>query len=54
MTASTASSRALAEHTAALRLIDNHAHGYWLHSPYRREFENALNEPNTEPLAEFD
>jgi predicted TIM-barrel fold metal-dependent hydrolase len=44
----------LAEHIAALDLVDNHVHGYWLQSPDRRGFENALNEPNIEPLADFD
>ena len=51
----TASDRpALAESIAALELIDNHVHGYWLDSPDRPRFENGLNEPNTEPLADFD
>ena len=51
----TASDRpALAECIAALELIDNHVHGYWLDSPDRPRFENGLNEPNTEPLADFD
>ncbi len=44
----------LAEHIAALELIDNHVHGYWLDSPDRPRFENSLNEPNTEPLADVD
>ena len=44
----------LAEHIAGLRLVDNHVHGYWLTSGDRRRFENALNEANTEPLADFD
>ena len=46
--------QALAEHIAELRLVDNHVHGYWLTSGDRRRFENALNEANTEPLADFD
>lgn len=45
---------ALAEHVAGLRLVDNHVHGYWLADADRRQFENGLNEANTEPLAEFD
>lgn len=45
---------ALAEHIGALELVDNHIHGYWLDSPDRRRFENALNEANTDPLADFD
>ncbi len=45
---------ALAEHIAALRLVDNHVHGYWLSAGDRSRFENGLNEANTEPLAEFD
>ena len=44
----------LAEHIAGLRLVDNHVHGYWLSAGDRRRFENALNEANTEPLADFD
>ncbi len=44
----------LAEHVNELPLIDNHVHGYWLDSLDPRGFENALNEPNTEPLADFD
>ena len=44
----------LAEHIDALELIDNHVHGYWQSSPDRRGFENGLNEPNTESLADFD
>ena len=46
--------QALAEHIAALELIDNHVHGYWLDSPDRPRFENGLNEPNTEPLSDVD
>jgi predicted TIM-barrel fold metal-dependent hydrolase len=45
---------ALAEHIGALELIDNHVHGYWDSSPDRRSFENGLNEPNIERLADFD
>ena len=44
----------LREHLDALRLIDNHVHGFWLTSPDRRGFENGLNEANTAPLADFD
>ncbi|MGB8206803.1 MAG: amidohydrolase family protein [Mycobacterium sp.] len=35
-------------------LIDQHMHGCWLTAGDRRRFENALNEANTEPLADFD
>ncbi|MDI3315758.1 MAG: amidohydrolase family protein [Mycobacterium sp.] len=45
---------ALAHHLADVQLIDQHAHGCWLTSGDRKRFENALNEANTEPLAEFD
>ncbi|MGW0161006.1 amidohydrolase family protein [Mycobacterium sp. NPDC003323] len=44
----------LAEHVGAVPLVDHHVHGYWLRSGSRRDFENALNEANTEPLAPFD
>lgn len=45
---------ALAEHLGQLRLVDHHAHGCWVESGDRRRFENALNEANTEPIADFD
>ena len=45
---------ALAEHIAGVPLIDQHVHGCWLAAGDRRRFENALNEANTEPLADFD
>ncbi|HXO55269.1 MAG TPA: amidohydrolase family protein [Mycobacterium sp.] len=45
---------ALAEHIAGVPLIDQHAHGCWLAAGDRRRFENALNEANIEPLADFD
>ena len=45
---------ALTEHIAALRLVDNHVHGYWLSAGERSRFENGLNEANTDPLAAFD
>lgn len=48
------SGSALAEHTENLRLIDHHVHGCWLGGGDRIRFENALNEANTEPLADFD
>ncbi|MEY8016179.1 amidohydrolase family protein [Mycobacterium servetii] len=35
-------------------LIDQHVHGCWLTAGDRARFENALNEANTGPLAEFD
>lgn len=45
---------ALTEHIGGLELIDNHVHGFWSTPVDRRRFENALNEANTEPLAQFD
>lgn len=45
---------ALAEHIAAVPLIDHHVHGCWLRAGDRSRFENALNEANVEPLADFD
>jgi uncharacterized protein len=45
---------ALAEHIAGVALIDQHVHGCWLAAGDRRRFEDALNEANTEPLADFD
>ena len=45
---------ALADHIAAVPLVDHHVHGYWLRTRDRRQFENGLNEGNTEPLAAFD
>ncbi|MGC1736375.1 MAG: amidohydrolase family protein [Mycobacterium sp.] len=45
---------ALADHIAAVPLIDQHAHGCWLEAGDRGRFENGLNEANTEPLADFD
>jgi uncharacterized protein len=47
-------SSALARHIDDLVLIDQHVHGCWLTAGDRRRFENALNEANTEPLADFD
>lgn len=44
----------LAEHVGLLRLVDHHAHGCWVESGDRRRFENALNEANTDSIAEFD
>lgn len=35
-------------------MIDHHVHGCWLHSGDLRRFENALNEANTESIADFD
>jgi predicted TIM-barrel fold metal-dependent hydrolase len=49
-----ADASALGEHVGQLRLVDHHVHGCWVESPDRRRFENALNEANTEPLADFD
>jgi len=45
---------ALAEHIARVPLIDQHVHGCWLTAGDRQRFENALNEANTDPLADFD
>jgi uncharacterized protein len=44
----------LAQHLRNVPLVDHHVHGCWLHAGQRRRFENALNEANIEPLAEFD
>jgi predicted TIM-barrel fold metal-dependent hydrolase len=43
---------ALAQHIADVALIDQHVHGCWLTAGDRIRFENALNEANTEPLAD--
>ncbi len=45
-------SRALAQHIDEVALIDQHVHGCWLTAGERRRFENALNEANTEPIAD--
>jgi predicted TIM-barrel fold metal-dependent hydrolase len=45
---------ALADHIAAVALIDQHAHGCWVDAGDRQRFESGLNEANTEPLADFD
>lgn len=45
---------ALAEHVGRLPLVDHHVHGCWVESGDRQRFENALNEANTEPIADFD
>ena len=45
---------ALADHIAAVPLIDQHMHGCWLTAGDRQRFENGLNEANTERLADFD
>jgi predicted TIM-barrel fold metal-dependent hydrolase len=47
-------SSALARHIDEVALIDQHAHGCWLTAGDRRRFENALNEANSESLADFD
>lgn len=44
----------LREHAETVQLVDHHVHGCWLERPDRRRFENALNEANTEQLADFD
>jgi predicted TIM-barrel fold metal-dependent hydrolase len=43
---------ALAHHIGEVALIDQHVHGCWLEPGGRQRFENALNEANTEPLAD--
>ncbi|HME48855.1 amidohydrolase family protein [Mycobacterium sp.] len=45
---------ALAEHIAGVQLVDHHVHGCWLSGRDRLRFENALNEANVEPVADFD
>jgi predicted TIM-barrel fold metal-dependent hydrolase len=45
---------AVREHVEQVSLVDHHVHGCWLAAPGRPDFENALNEANTEPLAAFD
>jgi predicted TIM-barrel fold metal-dependent hydrolase len=47
-------SSALAHHIDEVALIDQHVHGCFVAAGDRRRFENALNEANTEPLADFD
>lgn len=54
MTAPSSAESALAEHVRQVALIDQHVHGCWTTSGDRRRFENALNEANTAPLADFD
>lgn len=44
----------LADHIAALPLVDGHVHGFWMSTCDRRRFENGLNEANTVELADFD
>lgn len=41
-------------HAETVPLVDHHVHGCWLDPVDRARFENALNEANTEPLADFD
>jgi uncharacterized protein len=43
---------ALAAHIDNVALIDQHVHGSWSAAGDRVRFENALNEANTEPLAD--
>jgi predicted TIM-barrel fold metal-dependent hydrolase len=45
---------ALTQHIRRVALIDQHMHGCWLTNVDPRRFENALNEANTQPLADFD
>jgi uncharacterized protein len=42
----------LAQHIGEVALIDHHVHGCWLEPGDRARFENALNEANTEPIAD--
>ncbi len=44
----------IGERLDAIRLIDNHVHGFWLSPTDRVGFENGLNEANTARLAAFD
>ncbi|CAM4324878.1 putative metal-dependent hydrolase of the TIM-barrel fold protein [Mycobacterium basiliense] len=44
----------LAHHIAQVPLVDQHVHGCWSTAGDRNRFENALNEANTQPLANFD
>lgn len=44
----------LSQHIRQVALIDQHVHGCWSTAGDRRRFENALNEANTQPLADFD
>lgn len=43
----------LADHLAQVGLIDQHVHGCWLRAGDRQRFVNALNEADTEPLADL-
>lgn len=43
---------ALSHHIGEVALIDHHVHGCWTAPGDRRRFENALNEANTDPLAD--
>ena len=49
-----AAKTALAEHVSHLRLIDHHVHGCWTSGVDRQRFADALNEADTEPVADFD
>ncbi len=42
----------LARHIGGIALIDQHVHGCWLAAGDRGRFENALNEANTDPIAD--
>ncbi|BBZ33534.1 amidohydrolase family protein [Mycolicibacterium confluentis] len=44
----------LADHINAVELIDHHVHGFWTGDGDQVRFHNALNEADTEPLAEPD
>jgi len=42
----------LARHIDEVALIDQHVHGCWMTAGDRSRFENALNEANTDPIAD--
>lgn len=52
MTPVASDSGALAQHIGEITLIDQHVHGCWSVAGDRQRFENALNEANTEPIAD--
>jgi predicted TIM-barrel fold metal-dependent hydrolase len=49
-----AAASALGEHIDNVSLIDHHVHGCWMQAGDRPRFENAINEANVEPIADFD
>lgn len=44
----------LADHLARVRLVDQHVHGCWLTAGDRQRFVDALNEADTDPVADVD